>query len=220
MTQDFVLRIFIAALLGGAIGLEREYRAKEAGFRTHSLVGLGAALFMLMSMYGYGDVVGKVGYRVDPSRVAAQVVSGIGFIGAGTIIFQRHIVKGLTTAAGLWVTAAIGLTCGAGMYVLASMATVLVLLCLETMNFILHRFGARNMLITFLSPTSEGVAGVLRQLRADGIGISTYEMKEKQTPQGSQYQATVELKVKRDKYESQIVSLMERLNGMTIEHIE
>ena len=105
-----MLRLFIAALFGGLIGLEREYRAKEAGFRTHFLVALGSALFMLLSQYGFEGILGTgQNVRLDPSRIAAQVVSGIGFIGAGTIIFQKHIVRGLTTAAGLWVTAAIGL---------------------------------------------------------------------------------------------------------------
>ena len=132
MTWEFILRIFVAALLGGAIGLEREYRAKEAGFRTHFLVALGSALFMIVSAYGFDGV----------SRVAAQVVSGIGFIGAGTIIFQKNenAVRGLTTAAGLWVTAAIGLACGGGLYVLAAAATFLVLVGLEAFNFILHKF--------------------------------------------------------------------------------
>ena len=116
MTWEFVLRIFVAALLGGVIGLEREYRAKEAGFRTHFLVALGSALFMIVSAYG--------------------------FIGAGTIIFQKseNVVRGLTTAAGVWVVAAIGLACGGGMYVLATAATVLVLAGLEAFNFILHKF--------------------------------------------------------------------------------
>ena len=116
MTLEFILRVVLAAFLGGIIGLEREYRAKEAGFRTHFLVGLGAAVFMVLSKYGYDDVVIEELVRLDPSRIAAQVVSGIGFIGAGCIIFQKHVVRGLTTAAGLWVTSAIGLACGSGMY--------------------------------------------------------------------------------------------------------
>ena len=217
MTGEFILRIFIAAMLGGAIGLEREYRAKEAGFRTHFLVGLGSALFMLMSMFGYDDVVSRdVIYRVDPSRVAAQVVSGIGFIGAGTIIFQKHIVRGLTTAAGLWVTAAIGLTCGSGKYLLAVAATIMVLMCLEAMNFVLHRFGAKNILVTFLSPTSSKVQEVLKQMKRDGISINSYELKEKH----DQCEVTMELEVKRKNYNHQIVELMDRLDGMTIERIE
>ena len=137
-TLTYIVSILVAAFLGGAIGLEREFRAKEAGFRTHFLVGLGSALFMILSAHGFDAVVGTPGIRLDPSRIAAQVVSGIGFIGAGTIILQKHAVRGLTTAAGLWVTSAIGMTAGSGMYVLAATATALVLICLEGMN-VVHR---------------------------------------------------------------------------------
>jgi putative Mg2+ transporter-C (MgtC) family protein len=141
MTGQFILSIFIAAMLGGAIGLEREYRSKEAGFRTHFLVGLGSALFMVLSMHGFDGFEAQPGVIIqrDPARMAAQVVSGIGFIGAGTIIFQKNVVKGLTTAAGLWVTSAIGMAAGVGMYDVAVAATVMVIVCLETMNFLHHR---------------------------------------------------------------------------------
>ena len=141
MTWEFILRIFVAALLGGAIGLEREYRAKEAGLRTHFLVALGSAVFMIVSAYGFDGVMNTPEHRWDVSRVAAQVVSGIGFIGAGTIIFHKseNVVRGLTTAAGLWVTAAIGLACGGGMYVLSIASTVLVLVGLEAFNFVLRK---------------------------------------------------------------------------------
>lgn len=138
MTGEYVLSIFIAAMLGGLIGFEREYRSKEAGFRTHFLVGLGSALFMVVSLHGFDDFIGVPGIRRDPGRIAAQVVSGIGFIGAGTIIFQKNVVKGLTTAAGLWVTSAIGMTAGVGMYALAASATVMVLICLELVNLLHH----------------------------------------------------------------------------------
>ena len=128
MNLEFVLRIFVAALLGGAIGLEREYRAKEAGLRV--------------SAYGFEGAMHTPEHRWDVSRVAAQVVSGIGFIGAGTIIFHKseNVVRGLTTAAGLWVTAAIGLACGGGMYILSIASTILVLVGLEAFNFILRKF--------------------------------------------------------------------------------
>jgi putative Mg2+ transporter-C (MgtC) family protein len=142
MEYELILRIFVAALLGGLIGLEREYRAKEAGFRTHFLVALGSALFMIVSAYGFNDLhMNDMTSRWDVSRIAAQVVSGIGFIGAGTIIFrkQENMVSGLTTAAGLWVVAAIGLACGVGMYVLATACTVLVLAGLEAFNFFLRK---------------------------------------------------------------------------------
>ena len=141
MELEFLLRIFCAAILGGLIGLEREYRAKEAGFRTHFLVAMGSALFMVVSAYGFGDAMLSDLHRWDVSRIAAQVVSGIGFIGAGTIIFRKteNVVVGLTTAAGLWVTAAIGLACGGGMYILSIGCTLMVLFGLEAFNFFLHR---------------------------------------------------------------------------------
>ena len=124
-TWEFILRIFVAAMLGGAIGLEREYRAKEAGLRTHFLVALGSALFMVVSAYGFDGIKLGEEQRWDIARIAAQVVTGIGFIGAGTIIFHKseNVIRGLTTAAGVWVTAAIGLACGGGMYILAAVST-------------------------------------------------------------------------------------------------
>ena len=101
MLWDCIFRLLLAGVLGGVIGWDREYRAKEAGLRTHFLVALGSALIMIVSQYGFADVLAKPGYGLDPSRVAAQVVSGIGFIGAGTILIQKQFVRGLTTAAGL-----------------------------------------------------------------------------------------------------------------------
>ncbi len=113
----------LALILSSLIGLEREFRAKSAGLRTHTLVGVAAALIMLVSKYGFGDTI--VPYRVvlDPSRVAAQIVSGIGFIGGGLIFVQRDIVRGLTTAAIIWLTAAVGMACGAGLPLLALFVT-------------------------------------------------------------------------------------------------
>lgn len=153
MTGEFILRIVVATLLGAIVGFDREYRTKAAGFRTHVLVALGSALFMIISTHGFDQeffASGALGHeelakehytalRLDPSRIAAQIVTGIGFIGAGTIIHQRNVVRGLTTAAGLWVTSAIGMACGVGLYVLAGVSTLLVMLCFEGFNFILHK---------------------------------------------------------------------------------
>lgn len=111
----------VALLLSGAIGLEREIRQKDAGLRTHILVGVGAALFMLVSKYGFTDVLEKGMIVLDPSRMAAQIVSGIGFLGAGLIFVRRDSVRGLTTAASVWVTAAVGSAAGAGLLVLAAL---------------------------------------------------------------------------------------------------
>jgi len=113
----------VALLLSAAIGLEREVRQKDAGLRTHTLVGIGSALFMLISKYGFTDVLEGRLVVLDPSRMAAQIVSGIGFIGAGLIFVRRDAVRGLTTAAGIWVTAAVGAAAGAGLLVLAALTT-------------------------------------------------------------------------------------------------
>jgi putative Mg2+ transporter-C (MgtC) family protein len=109
----------LALVLSALIGLEREFRMKSAGLRTHTLVGVASALLMPVSKYGFGDVIVQNQIVLDPSRVAAQVVSGIGFIGGGLIFVQRDIVRGLTTAAAIWLTAAVGMACGAGLPILA-----------------------------------------------------------------------------------------------------
>src|SRR5690349_3978859 len=107
--SDLIGRLALTLVLAAAVGLERELRQKSAGLRTHTLVGIGAALFAIAGGYGFTDIVGSHGVVLDPSRVAAQVASGIGFIGGGLIFVRRDAVRGLTTAAGVWVTAAIGL---------------------------------------------------------------------------------------------------------------
>ena len=141
---NYILRIFVAGLLGGAIGFEREFRAKEAGVRTHFIVALGSTLFMIISQYAFTG-------QFDHARVAAQVVSGIGFIGAGVIIFQKNVVRGVTTAAGLWVAAAIGLACGAGMYAVATAAMLMTIICLETMHIITNKYSEKILTVS-LSP--------------------------------------------------------------------
>ena len=125
--EELVLRLVVAAVLGGLVGLERERLEWAARMRTHALVSLGSALFMVVSIFGFSDVLNEQHVILDPSRVAAQVASGIGFIGAGTIIFRREVVKGLTTAASIWAVAALGLAVGGGMFLAAGSATLLAL---------------------------------------------------------------------------------------------
>ncbi|SEL07234.1 MgtC/SapB family protein [Parapedobacter koreensis] len=139
-----LIRLTLAALFGAAIGLERERKNWAAGLRTHMLVCVGAALAMMVSAYGFMDILGKDNITLDPSRVAAQVISGIGFIGAGTILFLRQgIVRGLTTAAGLWTVAAIGLAAGGGMYFAASTATALAIIILWALQPLERKFSDR-----------------------------------------------------------------------------
>lgn len=141
-TSELIIRLVIAVALSGAIGLEREIRQKHAGLRTHALVGLGAALVVEVSAFGFTDalVPGKV--ILDPSRVAAQVVSGIGFLGAGLIFVRQEYVRGLTTAASVWLVAAVGLAAGAGMWEIAVVATGLGLAVVEGLelfeDFVIH----------------------------------------------------------------------------------
>jgi putative Mg2+ transporter-C (MgtC) family protein len=136
-----MLRLVLAAVLGGAIGLERELRERQAGLRTHLVVCLGSALFTLVSAYGFREflVHGGSVVRADPTRIAAQIVSGIGFLGAGAIIRQGLSVRGLTTAATLWLVAAIGMASGAGYYSAALMATAAGLLTLGPLRIFAYK---------------------------------------------------------------------------------
>ena len=128
---EIAVRLVLALVLGGLIGLERESMGRPAGFRTHILVSVGSALIMIMSAYAFADTFGG---RYDPARIAAQVVSGIGFLGAGTIMREGANVRGLTTAASLWTVAGIGLTVGSGFYFAAVLTTFLVVLTLVVLN--------------------------------------------------------------------------------------
>ena len=140
-----LIRLLVAAVLGSIIGWERERRAWTAGLRTHMMVCLGSSLIMIVSAFGFQDVVGTKGVELDPSRVAAQVVSGIGFLGAGTILFLRNeVVKGLTTAAGLWTVAAIGLAVGGGLYIPALATTAIAMVILIVFKPVEERFFAKN----------------------------------------------------------------------------
>jgi putative Mg2+ transporter-C (MgtC) family protein len=141
---DVLLRLFVAGLLGGAIGLERELRERQAGLRTHLVVSVGSALFTLVSAYGFSEFVTSSGLmRADPTRIAAQIVSGIGFLGAGAIIRQGLSVRGLTTAATLWLVAGIGMASGAGFYSAAVIATVGALLTLGPLRRVAYRVVSR-----------------------------------------------------------------------------
>lgn len=115
----YLIHLGMAFVLSMAIGIEREINQKSAGLRTHMLVGVGSALFMIISNYGFNDISGERGYPLDGSRIAAQVVSGIGFLGAGLIFVRRDLVRGLTTAASVWLVAAVGMAAGSGMFIIA-----------------------------------------------------------------------------------------------------
>lgn len=123
---DLLLRIVIAAFCGATIGYERTQRLKAAGIRTHILVAAASALFLIVSKYGFNDILAENNISFDPSRIGAQVVSGISFIGAGTILIRHQSINGLTTAAGIWITSGIGMALGSGLYFIGIVSTILI----------------------------------------------------------------------------------------------
>ena len=215
---DFALRLLVAGLMGVAIGLEREYRAKEAGYRTHFLVALGSALMMIVSQYGFTEVL-KAG-RTDMGRIPAGVVSGIGFIGAGTIILQKQIVRGLTTAAGIWATSGIGLAIGAGMYMVGILSTLFALAGLEVLSVCFKSMGMRNMMVEFLTRSEESLKQVTEIFRSKDYIIVSYEMKEYPTPdQGMVYQVSMVIKAKRMNEEGLLLLLLQDFPDVTVKKI-
>ena len=207
MTTDWILitRLVIAGLLGGLIGMERDFRAKEAGVRTHFIVALGSALFMIISQFAFE------GKQHDAARVAAQVVSGIGFIGAGVIIFQRNVIRGVTTAAGLWVAAAIGMACGDGMYSVALAATLLTVLCLEMMHFINMQVSEKVMDITLLPPAGYDPLLLPEKLKEMHINMENFAV--------SGGKIRVSLRFRQKNAMTRLKELMTDLEGFVIEDI-
>ena len=201
-----ILRLLLAGFLGGLIGLEREMRAKGAGIRTHFIVALGSALFMIISQHAFEGAP-----RFDAARVAAGVVSGIGFIGGGVIIFQRNVIRGITTAAGMWVAAAIGLACGAGpyMYPIAIAATVLTLLVLELLHFFHLRYGEKLVEMTLSATEGKDVLSALDILKAQGAIVDSYSLND------GKLQVALRLKLK--DYLGKVRELAAALEGFRLE---
>jgi putative Mg2+ transporter-C (MgtC) family protein len=180
--EEVLLRMVLAAVFGGAIGFERELRERQAGLRTHMLVSVGSALFTIASAYGFRDflVHGGSVVRADPTRIAAQIVTGIGFLGAGAIIRQGLSVRGLTTAATLWVVAAIGLATGAGYYSAAAITTALVLVSLWPLRILafktMTRFRPETDRLLAQLPAGESPAPLIEALEDLGARLQTLEI--------------------------------------------
>ncbi len=172
VTNESIIRLLVAGVLGAMIGLEREYRAKDAGLRTHFLVTLGSALIMLVSQWGFESCLDSAQVRIaDPSRVAAQIVSGIGFIGAGTILMQKQFVRGLTTAAGLWVAAGIGMAVGGGLYTIAVIATIFAIAGLELFTILMKNVKTKGTLLIFTTKNRDDLIHVTNLLNEIGCRI-------------------------------------------------
>src|SRR4051794_41083007 len=178
---EMVVRLGLAAALGAVIGLERELRDREAGLRTHMLVALGSALFTILSAYGFRDVMtNPLFVRTDPTRIAAQIVTGIGFLGAGAIIRQGFSVRGLTTAATLWLTAAIGMAAGAGSYVAAALTTGLALFSLWPLRVLAYRAFERvhERRITVTLAEAAGATSVIERMEVLGVQVEGFALSE------------------------------------------
>jgi putative Mg2+ transporter-C (MgtC) family protein len=180
--RESLLKLVLAAALGAVIGLEREASGKPAGFRTNLLICLGAALLTELSAVVARDVSLPGGMRADPGRIAAQIVSGIGFLGAGTIMQSRGSVSGLTTAATLWVVAAIGMAVGAGAYLQAVVGSALVMLALMILgrveDHLLPRRSAERTIRIVLDPNPELIAGIEQQLIKAGYQVRSLDVEK------------------------------------------
>lgn len=220
MEWNLIVRLCVAGLCGTVIGLDREYRVKDAGFRTHFLVALGSALMMIVSQYGFEEFLATHdGLRLDPSRIAAQVVSGIGFIGAGTIIIHRQLVRGLTTAASLWATAGIGLAAGAQMYVVAGAATVLTLFGLEVLTLFFGDLGKRRTMIVFSSPDRRAIDAMFTRIESRDFAVISYEVEAVRTADGVVHRATLVLRAKGKGGEEGFIELLRADPDITVEKI-
>ncbi len=177
---DYLLRIIIACLCGACVGFERSRRFKDAGVRTHVVVALGSALIMIVSKYGFQDIPALEMMKVDASRVASNIVTGVGFLGAGVIFFKGDSIKGLTTAAGIWTTAGIGMALGSGMYFIGIMTALIMIVA----QFFLHRVlkSVDSYSTSLLSVTLENKPGAVadfkKQLDESNLTIQTCKIKK------------------------------------------
>lgn len=213
----FIIRLFLAAILAGFVGLEREFKQHPAGLRTHLLVGVGSCLMMTLSIYGlekYADMHENV--RFDPARIPSYVISGIGFLGAGTIIVHGRKVRGLTTAASIWVVAGIGLVVGAGMYFEAILVTLIVVLSLfllnkiEPLNF--HKENRKTLVI--YGHESLQLQDIVSALHESKIEIVTKTVEKLQNDGVTQKKYVLQCRYNRNKH---MIQAMDHL--MAHEHV-
>ena len=224
MNVEFMIRLAVAGFLGAAIGFEREYRAKEAGTRTHFLVAVGSCLIMIVSQWGFQDLLlmdhKGIDMHVDVSRVAAQIVSGIGFIGAGTIMMQKQVVHGLTTAAGLWAVAGIGMAIGGGLYILGVAATVFALIALEAMRFLLRKFRTRSSCMVFSTRDREMLIQVTNELNANDFHIMSYSVGSEKVGKDERIRVKMWIREHVPNGENQLLRFMQQFSDVEVEKIE
>jgi putative Mg2+ transporter-C (MgtC) family protein len=217
---DILWRLGLALVLSSAIGLEREIGQKSAGLRTYTLVGVGSAVFMLVSIYGFSDALGHPHNVLDPSRVAAQIVSGIGFIGGGIIFVRRDTVRGLTTAAGVWVTAGVGMACGGNLPLVALATTVIYMLVAYVYPYLLRllprsRFAPSELRLVYLD--GHGLLReALSQCARRGFSISDLEIKHDRDSRhnGDSRQVRVDIEVRGRGSIAELASELNELEGV------
>jgi putative Mg2+ transporter-C (MgtC) family protein len=213
---DLGFRLVLSAAFGAAIGVEREINGPPAGMRTHLLVSLGSALFTVLSIYGFGP--GTQATPVDPTRIAAQIVSGIGFLGAGAILKEGLSIRGLTTAASMWATAAVGLAAGAGQYILATVATVIVIFSLWPLSRLSDRLrGLEKRLLTVRMRLTglESLVEVFEAITArqvEIVGVST-----KRTATG-QFEVQLDVRVRSTSDLPAAIQAVSAIDGVRVEH--
>lgn len=208
---DFLLRLLVAMLLGLGVGLEREFRSdtpRAAGMRTLALVAMGSALFTLISAYGFAAFQTPT----DPSRIAAQIVTGIGFLGAGAILLHKQAVRGLTTAAAVWATAAIGMACGLGLYLESISATILALAVLEALRPVESRLFPRHQLSRIrirTSPDSAADPLIAIQTVCREMGLAPRKLVMQETPRGALVEMDFSIR-----HSGELLELTQRLRAL------
>jgi putative Mg2+ transporter-C (MgtC) family protein len=218
---DVIWRLGLALVLSSAIGIEREIGQKSAGLRTYSLVGVGSAVFMLVSAYGFPDVLGENHVALDPSRIAAQIVSGIGFIGGGIIFVRRDVVRGLTTAAGVWVTAAVGMACGGNLPLIAIATTVIYFVIAFVFPGLVDRLPRSRLAPSDLHLVYADGHGILREALAEcasrGFTISDLSIKHDGTSSGNgsrRNEVTVELELRGQGSVAELAADLHEIRGV------
>ena len=219
---EFFFRILIAGICGGLIGYERNNRLKEAGIRTHLIVALAAALIMVVSKYGFSDVTTLKGVALDPSRIAAQIVTGVGFLGAGMIFVRNQTISGLTTAAGLWASACMGLAIGAGFYECVILAFLLMFLCIRLLpyleNYMVER--ARNMNLYIEYASFDNIGLIIGKIKAQGAQIYEVNIDRSSERKGQYPSAVFTIRLAPNTHHAQVIAAISELDDvMTIDEI-
>ncbi len=214
MDYELILRLVVAGMLGALIGLEREKRYKEAGLRTHFLVAVGSAVFMIVSKYAFYDVIDEE-IVLDPSRIAAAIPSGIGFLGAGMILVQRTSIHGLTTAAGIWATAGIGLAIGGGMYEIGIVSGLLVIVGLEFLKRIFNPIIPKEIQLKIDVRDNQTIQKIIDHLTKAKIAIKDYTVKTNKDDDQATYSILIKLQSQKRWKENNILSLLQQIEGVT-----